>query len=429
MADALQQPHSTESNIIQLLEPHGIGQVQTYPLGSVLYWQGDPVDYVFLVKRGAIKISSLSRDGEVHTDGIVGAGHLLGASAYLLGSEHDSTAETLEESELLLVAAQEFERALTDDPRLSAAVMRELARAARSMADRMRDLSFLDVQQRLKRSLVRLAQEHGLTTPRGIRINLRITHEQIGALVSANRTTITACLNELKRQGYLWTEGRRLVIIPPEHIAILDDLSECIVDGNEVGAINLANQAIREGVDPLKALDALMRGIKEVDRSYSRDEIELPDVVLASFAMKNALPIIDANLQQEQKEIGAIGTVAIGTVFGDIHDIGKTIVAMLLRSRGFRVIDLGSDVTTEEFAAAVQQHTPDILALSALTSSTALEIDKVIRHLDETGIRDQVKVIVGGGAVSERQAERVGADGYHATARGAVECAWRLCTW
>jgi methylmalonyl-CoA mutase cobalamin-binding domain/chain len=429
MADVLAQPRPVESDILQLLEAHGIGDMRRYRMGSVLYWQGDPVEQIFATKRGAIKVSTLSRDGEVHTYGIVGPGRLLGANAYLLGSEHESIAETLEDSELLAIPPDEFERALSQDHHLSAAVMRELARVAHSLTDRMRELSFLDVQQRLKRSLVRLAREHGLTTPEGIRINLKITHEEIGALVSANSTTITACLNELKRQGYLWTEGRRLVIIPPEHMAILDRLMQSIVDGDEDETIRLAQRAVEEGVDPLKALDALTRGIREVDRSYSRAELDLPDVVLAAFAMKDTLPIIDAKLQEEQKEVGVVGTVAIGTVYGDIHDIGKTIVAMLLRSRGFRVVDLGMSVTADEFVEAARQIEPDILALSALTSITALEIGRVIQGLESAGMRDRIKVIVGGGAVTETLSERVRADGYHATAAGAVELAWRLCTW
>lgn len=423
------QSHRVESDILELLAAHGVGQERVYPMGRVLYWQGDPVESILVVKRGAIKVSTLSHNGEIHTYAIVGPGRLLGANAYLLGSDHESVAETLEESELLLIPPGEFERALSQDQALSIAVMRELARVAHSLTDRMRELSFLDVQQRLKRSLVRLAQEYGLTTCDGVRINLKITHEEIGALVSANRTTITACLSELKRQGYLWTEGRRLVIISPEHMAILDLLCQAIVDGDEDEAIRLAEQAVREGVDPLKALDALTRGIQEIDRCYGRAEIDLPDVVLAAFAMKNALPIIDARLQQEQKEVAAVATVAIGTVYGDIHDIGKTIVSMLLRSRGFRVVDLGMSVTTDEFVEAARQVAPDILALSALTSTTALEIGKVIRRLEDEGLRSRFKVMVGGGAVSALQATQVGADGYHATARGAVELAWRLCTW
>jgi len=123
-----------------------------------------------------------------------------------------------------------------------------------------------------------------------------------------------------------------------------------------------------------------------------------------------------------------VGTVIIGTVFGDIHDIGKTIVAMLLRARNFRVIDLGVNIAPEKFLESIYRFNPDILALSASTTSTLLEIEPVIRLLEQSGLRNKIKVMVGGGAVSREYAERLGVDGYHATAQGAVETGWRLCT-
>jgi 5-methyltetrahydrofolate--homocysteine methyltransferase len=123
-----------------------------------------------------------------------------------------------------------------------------------------------------------------------------------------------------------------------------------------------------------------------------------------------------------------VGTVIIGTVFGDIHDIGKTIVAMLLRARSFRVIDLGVNTAPEKFLEAISHFNPDILALSASTTSTSLEIEPVIRLLSQSGLRDKIKLMVGGGALSQEYAVRLGVDGYHATAQGAVETAWRLCT-
>ena len=106
----------------------------------------------------------------------------------------------------------------------------------------------------------------------------------------------TACLSEPKTQGYLWTKGRRLVIIPPEQIEILDHLSVAVVDGDDESALCWAQRAATVQLDPLKALAALTRGMKQVDRGYSRGEIDLPDVVLAAFAMKNALPSIEASL-------------------------------------------------------------------------------------------------------------------------------------
>jgi 5-methyltetrahydrofolate--homocysteine methyltransferase len=119
-----------------------------------------------------------------------------------------------------------------------------------------------------------------------------------------------------------------------------------------------------------------------------------------------------------------VGTIVIGTVYGDIHDIGKTIVAMLLRSRGFKVIDLGTDVAEEQFIEAVRDYKPNILALSALTSGAAQEMGRICRRIETEGFRYNVKIMIGGGAVTEAQAAHIRADGYHATARGAVEMAW-----
>lgn len=423
------EPDPIRDNLLSLLRVHGLGQMQHYPKGSVLYWQGDPVDVLYVVASGAVKESFLSEDGRVGTYGVWGAGRLLGANAYFLGTPHPAVAETLQDSQLVVISPDAFERALSENPKLSAVIMRELAREAHALSDQMRDLSFLDVQQRLRNSLVRLARDHGIPTDDGIVINLRITHEEMGALVSANRTTITACLSELKKRGYLWTEGQRLVIIPPEHMNILDQLSAAVVQGDDEGTRFWARQAALQNVDPFKALDALISGMKQIDRGYVRGEIELPDVVLAAFAMKGALPSLEARLQQSPQTVRPLGVVVIGTVFGDIHDIGKTIVAALLRARGFRVIDLGVNIEADEFVRAVRHYEPDILALSALTSTTALEIGQVVQALKEMDLRDQVRVMIGGGAVTPAQAKELGADGYHETARGAVELAWRLCTW
>lgn len=397
--------------------------------GSVLYWQDDPVENIYIIVKGAVKRSSISVEGKVYSYGILGADRLLGAKSYFLGGAHESVAEVLDSSILMVIPPEEFDYALRTDQAFSTAVMKELAREASDVAGKARDLSFLDVQQRLKTSLVNLAREYGIKTDKGVLIDLNITQEEIGALVSANRTTITACLSELREKGYLWREGRRLVIIPPEHMDILDAMTRAVVEGDDSGAERWANQAIIQKIDALKALDALTVGMKQIDREYSRREIELPDVVLAASAMKRALPIVEANIELDQKQETVIGTVIIGTVFGDIHDIGKTIVAMLLRARNFRVIDLGVNISPDEFVDAICQFNPDILALSALTTATSHEMNPVISMLNERGLRSKIKLMVGGGAVSEDLAGRIGADGYHANAQGAVQVAWRLCTW
>jgi methanogenic corrinoid protein MtbC1 len=397
--------------------------------GAVLFWQGDPVDQVFILLSGAVKESVVSPEGKVLAFGIHGAGRLLGAKLYLLGSDHETTAEIIEPAAMVILPIAEFEHELSTNRQFSWQVMRELARDASSATDKARELGFLDVQQRLKHSLINLAREHGIPTARGVKIDLEITQEEIGALIAANRTTIAACLGELRAKGYLWKEGRRLVIIPPEHIEVLEALTGAVVDGDDRGAERFANQAVALNIDPLKTLEALTSGMRSIDRSFSRAEIELPDVVLAATAMKQVLPLVEAAIELEHKQQAAIGLVVIGTVFGDIHDIGKTIVAMLLRARNFRVVDLGVNIPANQFVEAIYQFQPDILALSALTTTTSLEIEKVTDLLFQQGIRDQVKLMIGGGAVSEEYAARIGADGYHISAQGAVEMAWRLCTW
>jgi methanogenic corrinoid protein MtbC1 len=417
-----------KSTLIDLAEKLWPDRKKHYPRGAVLCWQGDPVDRIYIILDGAVKVSSISPEGRIFSFGILGSGRLIGAQAYLLDGIHESVAEVVEATELLALPLDEFDHALITSQDFSSAVMKELAREANEIADNARDLSFLDVQQRLKHSLINLAREHGVKTDQGIIINLDITQDEFGAMVSANRTTIAYCMSELRAEGFLWKDGRRLVIIPPEHLAILDALTTAVRDGDDLDAEKWANQAIMHGIDTLKVLDALTTGMKQVDRGFSHGEIDLPDVVLAASAMKEALPIIEANIELEHKQEMVVGTVVIGTVFGDIHDIGKTIVAMLLRARNFRVIDLGVSVTPEQFVEAIRQFKPDILALSALTTVSSLELDPVIKVLADKGVRRKIKLLVGGGAVSEEYARRIGADGYHATARGAVEMAWHLCT-
>jgi 5-methyltetrahydrofolate--homocysteine methyltransferase len=418
----------TKSALINLAEKLWPQRKKHYPRGTILCWQGDPVDRVYIILEGAVKISSISPEGRIFSFGIFGAGRLIGAQSYLLDGFHGEVAEVVEAAELLALPLDEFDHALVTSQEFSSAVMKELARDASRIADNVRDLSFLDVQQRLKHSLINLAQEHGVKTDQGIIINLDITQDEFGAMVSANRTTIAYCMSELRAEGFLWKDGRRLVIIPPEHLEILDTLTNAVREGDDWNAEKWAEQAIAHGIDTLKVLDALTTGMKQVDRGFSHGEIDLSDVVLAASAMKEALPIIEANMELEYKQEFIVGTVVIGTVYGDIHDIGKTIVAMLLRARNFRVIDLGVSVTPEQFAEALHQYKPDILALSALTTASSLELEPVIKSLAVNGVRSRIKLLVGGGAMSEEFARRLGADGYHATAQGAVEMAWHLCT-
>lgn len=420
------QPPGPGDDLLGLLGALHAGRPLRFARGAILHWQGDPVEAIYIVRSGAVKVFTTSPEGRTYTYDILAAGGLAGASTYLLGKNHETQAVALEDTEVLALLPDEFERLLAGNPRFSLLVMRCLAQGTDSLAGKVRELGFLDVQQRLKHSLIDLAHRHGIATPQGIRIDLDITHEEIGALVAANRTTITACISELKKRGYLWNEGRHLVMVPPQHIEILDNLDQAVVDGDEARAKQWAGEAVARGVDPTKALEALSSGMRRVDGLFSRDELEVSDVILAAFAMKGAMPIIDAEVERTGQNVGYLGTAVIGTVYGDIHDIGQTMVAMLLRARGFAVIDLGANVPAAGFVEAVARHRPSILAMSSLMTTTAHEQFKVVEALVREGLRDGVKVIVGGSAITRRMSAQMGADGYEPSAHGAAELAWRL---
>jgi 5-methyltetrahydrofolate--homocysteine methyltransferase len=174
------------------------------------------------------------------------------------------------------------------------------------------------------------------------------------------------------------------------------------------------------------ALDALSSGMRQVERQYVAHELELADVIWSAAVMKKAMKVIQARMLAQGQHMPSLGTVVFGTVEGDIHDLGKDIVSMFLIARGFRIIDLGVDVTAERFVDAVRQYRPDILAMSALLTTTAQNSRLVIQALDAAGLRSGVKVIVGGGPVTPHLAKEVGADGYAPDAREAAALAWRL---
>ncbi|MGB4681853.1 MAG: cobalamin-dependent protein [Dethiobacteria bacterium] len=404
------------------------GRLRSYKRGKILYWQGDPVENLYAIRSGAVKISSLSSGGRIFSHGILGSGRLLGTADYFLDGIHETTAEVIEESSLVKIPLPEFQEAVARDAGFSTAVMRELARESKVHLSRTRELSFLDVQQRLKQSLVELARVHGLATDEGIELGVNLTHEEMGALINANRTTITLCLQELKKLGYIRIRGRKIILLSPHHMEILDNLCEKVISGGVGEAADLARQALEESIDPVKTLNALLNGIKEVDRRYAQGQMDINDIMWAAINIKEALQIIEAAIRSENISLNYLGRVVIGTVHGDIHDIGKSVAAMLLRARGFEVIDLGVDVAVEDFVGAVREYRPDVLAMSALLTSTQLEMQKVIDALRAAGMRDQVKVMVGGASITARFAKEIGADGYAHEARDGAELTWGWCS-
>ncbi len=258
-------------------------------------------------------------------------------------------------------------------------------------------------------------------TTRGIRIDLDLTHEDIAALVAADRSTTTICLNELTRQGYLLKEGRRFVIPPQQHIEILESLSRTVIEGNDKEAVRWAREAMEIGVDPVKAMGMLSGTMKQVDKGYSRGDLGISDLILAVDATKCALPIIEQELQRTRKRVKTLGKIVIGTVQGDIHDLGKTILSTLLTVAGFEVIDLGVDVSLLNFIKAVESYRPQVLAMSTFLTTTASEPAEIISTLKEEGLRDRVKIIIGGSAVNNDLVQQAGGDAYGRTAESSVE--------
>ena len=233
-------------------------------------------------------------------------------------------------------------------------------------------------------------------------------------------------LGFLQKQGLIWKHGRHWVVITPEHYQILDGLRDAVVMAQDWNAQELAERALIENVDPMLALNALSSGMRHVERLYVANELELADLIWSAAVMKNAMNVIEVRMVTLGQQVHSLGTVVFGTVEGDVHDLGKNIVSMFLTAHGFRVIDLGVDVPTERFVEAVRQHHPDILALSALLTTTAQHVGQVILALEKAGLRARVKVIVGGEPMTPHLATEVGADGYAPSAREAVALAWRL---
>ena len=207
---------------------------------------------------------------------------------------------------------------------------------------------------------------------------------------------------------------------------ILEKLKNAVLDFDIDNAEAVAKAAINSGLDPVLAANTLTDAIRDVGDRFGKRELYLPDLVCASEVLKKAFPIINEAIEAGGGSQSSLGKVVIGTVFGDIHSIGKGMVATLLYAAGFKVIDLGINVKSEDFLAAVKEHDADMLAMSALLTTTAMEQKKVIEGLKSAGIRDKVKVIVGGSPINQEFADSIGADGYGATAPEGVKIAKRM---
>jgi len=207
---------------------------------------------------------------------------------------------------------------------------------------------------------------------------------------------------------------------------VIQDLKDIVLNFDIDNAEDVAKKAIESGVDPLLAAGALTEAIRQVGDAFGKGELFLPDLVCASEVLKKAFPFINEAIEKKGAQQVSLGKVVIGTVFGDIHSIGKGMVATLLYAAGFKVIDLGINVKGEDFLKAVKDENADVLAMSALLTTTAMEQKKVIEGLKAAGIKDKVKVVVGGSPINQEFADSIGADGYGATAPEGVKVVKRL---
>jgi 5-methyltetrahydrofolate--homocysteine methyltransferase len=203
---------------------------------------------------------------------------------------------------------------------------------------------------------------------------------------------------------------------------IMDRIKIAVEDRKRNEIQNLVNEAIAEGIPAETIINgALIAAMDVVGRRFSSGEIFVPEMLVSALTMKMGLDIVKPLLVGS--EGASRGTILIGTVKGDLHDIGKNIVIMMLEGAGFNVVDLGVDATVEKVVDKVEEFKPEILGLSALLTTTMPEMQNVIQALKERGLRDKVKVMVGGAPVDTKFAEKIGADGYGEDATQAVELA------
>ena len=205
-------------------------------------------------------------------------------------------------------------------------------------------------------------------------------------------------------------------------MAELERISSGVIAGDDAGVAELTRQAIDGGVAPVEIINSgLIKGMNVVGQRFKAGEMYVPEVMVAARAMKAGMELVRPLIVEG--DIPSAGKVIIGTVAGDLHDIGKNLVGMMMESGGMTVVNMGVDIAADKFAAAVREHKPDVLAMSALLTTTMLAMKDTIELLKEEGLRDSVKVIVGGAPVTADFAREIGADGWAPDAASAKDLA------
>jgi 5-methyltetrahydrofolate--homocysteine methyltransferase len=207
---------------------------------------------------------------------------------------------------------------------------------------------------------------------------------------------------------------------------MFDKLAHAVIEGEAEDAEALSREALKQGLNPLQCItEGLTKGIEKVGELFATGEYYLPELIIGADAMKDALAILEpALLGDQEREVVAI--VVMGTVEGDLHEIGKTLVGTMLTANGFKVIDIGVDNSAADFIKAIEESNATMVGASALLTTTMLQQEKLIEALKEAGLRNQVKVMVGGAPVTQNYADQIGADGFAEDVISGVELAMRL---
>ncbi|NPV28654.1 MAG: corrinoid protein [Firmicutes bacterium] len=208
---------------------------------------------------------------------------------------------------------------------------------------------------------------------------------------------------------------------------LLVEIKEQVMAGEEEVTVALVAKALKSGVSPQAILqEALTEAMTELGEGWNRGEVFIPEVMAAAQVFQAAADYLEPHLVTGGSDVQHLGTVVIGTVKGDIHNLGKNLVAVMLRTAGFRVFDLGVDVPVEKFIDEAVAHQAEIIGASALLTTTMMEQKELIKTLEKRGLKERFKVMVGGAPVTEKWAHEIGADGYGRSAAEAVELAKKL---
>lgn len=212
-----------------------------------------------------------------------------------------------------------------------------------------------------------------------------------------------------------------------EQSEVFAAMKQAVVDGDRDRTVDLAQTSLAMGVDPQKALDeGLVAGILEVGEGFASGELFIPDLICGGNAVKAGADVLRAAMEEAGCQQAARASVLVGTAAGDIHDLGKSLVATMFTAGGFEVIDLGVDVKPEQFVEAAVRNRPDVVGISALLTSSMPQQRATIEAFEQAGLRDQVRILVGGAPVNQAWADEIGADGYAPDAAAAVAVGRRL---